>query len=353
VKRLAIVASEASPVMIVMVLAACGHHADRHKRDAAPRVVPTVIEAGIDAPPVAVALPPAPPIPEPPLGLPALPSSPQLAAITPDLVAFGALLFWDGRLSSTGTTSCASCHAPDHDFAGGVDKTAGGERNLRRTQALTNLAWATEYGWDGRFTTLPDFLRAHVKGQLGQESLVVAMTPLAGLPVYAAHVARIGGTPGDAALRALEAYALTRYEGNAPWDWMEHDDAAKGSAGSPVMAGYALFTGKAGCAVCHTPPLYTDHRYHAVGAPTTDVGRGKIDPKLAGAFVTPSLRGAALRTAFLHDGRATTLAQALDAHDDPSLAAIAKLTPDERDHVLAFVMALTGTHSPEVKPALP
>src|SRR5262249_3669428 len=142
-------------------------------------------------------------------------------------------------------------------------------------------------------------------------------------------------------------------------DWMEHDDAAKGSAGSPVMAGYALFTGKAECAVCHTPPLYTDARYHRVGARTSDPGRGKVDPKLTGAFVTPSLRGVALHTSFMHHGRATTLAEALDVHAasgsdaEPALLAVARLTPDERDHVLAFVTALTGTHSPPAKPTLP
>jgi len=354
VKRLALLG-----VGLGLALAACGHHKDRAiKHDAAP-TAPVGIGLGVDAPPVAVTLPPAPPVPEQPLGLPALPASAQLAAITPDRVAFGALLFWDGRLASTGSTSCASCHDPSKGFSGGIDKTAAGEPNLRRTQALANLAWATEYGWDGRFTTLDDFMRAHVKGQLGQESLDVAITPIAGLPVYAAHIARVGGTPGEAALHALEAYALTRYEGNAPWDWMEHDDAAKGSAGSPVMAGYALFTGKAGCAVCHTPPLYTDGRYHRIGPATRDLGRGKVDPNLTGAFVTPSLRGAALHASFMHDGRATTLAQAIDAHAaagsdaDPALVAIGKLTPDERDHVQAFVMALTGTHSPTAKPTLP
>ena len=338
---------------LVLAIAACGHHSDHTvKHDAAP-VAPIGIGPGVDAPPVAVTLPPAPPVPDKPLGLPALPASAQLAAITPDRVAFGAVLFADGRLASNGKASCASCHDPNKSFSGGIDKTAGGEPNLRRAQALANLAWASEYGWDGRFTTLDDFMRAHVAGQLGQNNLDVAMTPIGGSPVYTAHIARVGGTPGEAALHALEAFALTRYEGNAPWDWMEHDDAAKGSAGSPVMAGYALFIGKGQCAVCHTPPLYTDGRYHRLGTPTSDIGRGKVDPNLTGAFVTPSLRGAALHASFMHDGRATTLVQALDAHSggpdqEPALRAIAALTPDEVDHVLAFVTALTTA-----KPTLP
>ena len=147
--------------------------------------------------------------------------------VTPDQVALGELLFWDGRLASNGTTSCASCHDPAKSFSGGIDKTAGGEPNLRRTPSLANLAWASEFGWDGRFTSLDDLMHAHVKGQLGQQSLDVPMSRLAALPIYAAHIARVGGTPGEAALRSLEAYALTRYDGDSPWDRMERDETTR------------------------------------------------------------------------------------------------------------------------------
>jgi cytochrome c peroxidase len=347
---------------LALVLAGCPHHRDQPaKRDAGLAVV-----TGDALPPVTVTLAPAPPVPLPPFGLPALPASAALAAITPDQVALGELLFWDSRLASNGTTSCASCHDPNKNFSGAIDKTAGGEPNLRRTPSLANLAWASEYGWDGRFTTLDELMHAHVKGQLGQQSLDVPMSRLAALPMYAAHLARVGGTPGDAALRSLEAYVLTRYDGDAPWDHAERDEtsamniaaAANGKPIDPATAGYVVFTGKGQCAVCHTPPLYSDFRYHRVDPAPGDEGRGKVDPKAQFAFRTPALRGAALHAAFLHDGRATTLEQALDAHmgsgsdRDPALPKLA-LTADQRDHVLAFVRALTAAKSPTAKPALP
>ncbi len=351
-----------SLVVAALLLAGCPHHRDQPaKRDA------MAVVTGDAVPPVAITLPPAPPVPLPSFGLPALPASAALAAITPDQVALGEVLFWDGRLASNGTTSCASCHDPNKDFSGGIDKTAAGEPNLRRTPSLANLAWARDYGWDGRFTTLDELMHAHVKGQLGQQSLDVPMSRLGALPIYVAHIARIGGTPGDAALRALEAYILTRYDGDAPWDHAERDEtssmniaaAANGKPIDPATAGYVVFMGKGQCAVCHTPPLYTDFKYHRLDATIVDDGRGKVDAKQRGAFVTPSLRGAASRGAFLHDGRATTLEQALDAHmaatgsdRDPALPTLA-LTADQRDHVLAFVRALTGAKSPTAKPALP
>jgi cytochrome c peroxidase len=254
-------------------------------------------------------------------------------------------------LASDGKTSCASCHDPNADFAGAINKTATGEPNLRRTPPLANLAWAREYAWDGRYTAFDEFMHAHIKGQLGAE-VDAAMTKLAAIPTYAAHIARVSdrATAGEAGLAALEAYALTRYDGDSPWDRFERGVA---NASDPNAAGYAVFTAR--CGVCHTPPLYTDESYHALGASPGDAGRGKIDPKLPGAFATPSLRGAAKRIAFLHDGRAATLEAALDAHfgsnADPALAK--PLSPADRDHVLELVRALSSSETPTAKPTLP
>lgn len=357
--------------------AGCPHKTTEHdkpRRDDAHAVQPgsgakPAVADATGAPSIA-ALPPAPPIPLPPAGLPALPDAPALAAITPDEVALGELLFWDGRLGKDGTTACATCHDPAHDFSGKVDRTAGGELNLRRSPSLANLAWARELAWDGRFTSIDDLMTAHVRGQLGQD-LAEPMGRLALLPIYAAHLERVGGPPDEAARKALIAYVLTRYAGDSPWDRLEPSARAPkpGAARDPAVAGYLVFTGKGQCAVCHTPPLYSDFSYHVVEAGAArDAGRGKVVASLAGAFRTPSLRGAAARTSFLHDGAAQTLEQALDAHlaagaagaaqgsdavaADPALAKLA-LTPDERADVLAFVRALTAEPHAVARPALP
>ncbi len=336
---------------IVLVVLSCGHH-DKPKRDAERRDAERSDVHRDDATAAMPTLPPAPPVPLPLIGLPALPSSAALDAVTPARVALGELLFFDARLASDGKTSCASCHDPMKGFSGAIDRTAAGEPNLRRTPSLANLAWRREYGWDGRFTALEDFLRANVKGQHGVE-LDTSMTKLAENPTYAAHVARVSdrATPGEAGLAALEAYALTRYDGDSPWDRFERGAA---NASDPNAAGYAVFTAR--CGVCHTPPLYADERYHAIVPAHGDAGRGKIDPKLPGAFATPSLRGAAKRIAFLHDGRAATLEAALDAHfgSGSNDAALAKpLSPTDRDHVLELVRALSGGETPTAKPTLP
>ncbi len=324
----------------ILLLAACGSHAGDPPAQAHTDETP--------APPPVVTLPPAPPMPAVPTGLPAPPDH----AITPEQVALGELLFFDGRLAADGKTSCASCHDPAHDFAGGIDKAIDGKPNLRRTPTLANLAWQRDYGWDGRYGSLDDMLVAHVRGQMGGD-LDTAAGKLAS-PIYQAHFAR--AKP----VAALAAYVLTRYDGDAPWDRMQAS-ATKASK-DPVIAGYAVFAGKAQCAVCHPPPLYTDLAYHKVAhSLIADDGRGRVDPTKAGAFKTPSLRGAARRMAFFHGGTQKTLDDVVDWYlmgaaavnpDEPTLGRI-QLTPAERDDLLAFVRALTATAPVPARPKLP
>lgn len=297
-----------------------------------------------------IALPPAPPLPAVPAGLPAPPGNPR---ITPEALALGELLFFDSRLSATGARACATCHDPSAGYAGGVTLAADGKQNLRRTPALVNLAWAKSLGWDGRYATFAAHLPPHVKGQLGSTLDAVAAR-IADVPLYQLHLARVGGTREDAIVQALEAFVLTRYDGDAPWDRIERTARMKaGSASSdPVVAGYQLFIGKAQCGVCHPPPLYSDYEVHRV-AP--DPHR---DPGNAGRFKTPTLRGAAARPAFFHAATAKTLDEAIASYTspppdaDPVLARI-HLSADEVKQLAAFLQALTADRPPPVKPVLP
>jgi cytochrome c peroxidase len=312
----------------------------------------------------AVALPPAPPLPEVPAGLPPLPANPR---ITPEAVAFGELLFYDTRLSPDGKRACALCHDPDHGFSGRKSDAADAKPNLRRTPALVNLAWVKEYGWDGRFTSLDDFLASHVKGQIG-DMLDGLTERVIAIPIYAAHAARVGGTPRDAIVQSLEAYALTRYEGDAPWDRQERTALSRPgqTPNDPVLAGYQLFTGKAQCGQCHTPPLYTDGGYHQIERnPYNDAARGRVEGHLQGAFKTPTLRGAASRTDFFHAASKQSLedvvtyyaesgaAKTPDPADQDPIVRKIKLTADEQKALVAFVKALTSDRPPPTKPVLP
>ncbi len=261
------------------------------------------------------------PVPDVPFGLPARPENPH---ITPEAVARGAQLFVDQGLSVRGDRACATCHDPTHGFAGKTYLAADGKKNMRRTPTLVNLAWATAFGWDGRYASVSDLLLAHIKGQLGSTDT------------------------SPETLQALEAFVLTRYEGDSPWDRDERTALAKsGDANDPVVAGYQLFMGKAKCGTCHPPPLYTDGDYHfVVDNPFNDPARAAVDPAKRNAFKTPTLRGAASRVAFFHDGSASTLAEVIAHYQNgaqrfPELEGV-RITDAEAAQLVAFVEALTA-----------
>jgi cytochrome c peroxidase len=314
-----------------------------------------------------VVLPPPAPVPSVPPGRPPFPA---MGASWPSAapVALGELLFFERRLGADGTTRCASCHDPGHGYAG-VDarsQNALGKPAPRHTPTLFDLGWAVELGWDGRGPDRITFVMGHVTAQLGV-ALDDSARRLLESPTYRAHLERAGGTrmPARVAGAALTAYALTRYSPEAPWDRHQRGDGS--AVGADVIAGEALFTGKAQCARCHQPPLYSDHDYHRLGLiAEPDDGRGRDDEAAIGAFRTPTLRGAALRQRFFHDGSAASLEDAIDWHVaggtgqgatadaiDPALVPV-RLTEAERGELLAFVRALSPSPwSPPVPPALP
>jgi cytochrome c peroxidase len=376
VTRTTAVRSRAAAAVVVAALAACSNK-DRAgvatsdstgaARDARPRSDALLDREG------EVVLPPAAPVPTPPAGRPPLPPAvpstdpASTPGPTPAEVALGELLFFERRLAADGTTRCASCHDPAHGYAGvdPLSQNALGKTAARHTPTLLDLAWPGELGWDGRGADRVKFVMGHVTAQLGI-ALDDSARRLLESPVYRAHLRRAGSlaSPARTAGAALTAYALTRYSPEAPWD--QHERGVKGAVTAEAIAGRALFDGKAGCATCHEPPLYTDHRYHRLGlVATPDDGRGRIDETATGGFKTPTLRGAALRARFFHDGSAASLDDAIDWHleggtgqdaaadaIDPDLHPVA-LTAAERAALLAFVRSLSPAPATFTPPALP
>ncbi len=345
--------------MLALLVPSCGKGKSKPAADDA-SAAPAAAARSDARSPAVITLPPAPPLPAVPAGLPPLPAGAPLSA---EAVALGAFLFAEPRLADDGVTTCAGCHVPEAGFSGARLPTALGRPNLRRALPLANAAWQREYGWDGRFGSLEEHLAAHLHGQLGAP-IEAGLERLAGDATARAHFDRSFGriARGSDAIAALAAFVRTRYAGGSRWDAEERKPTAEADA--TLRAGYALFQGAAQCAVCHPPPLYTDLGYHRLGLiASPDEGRGTMDEAQRGAFKTPGLRGAASRPRFFHDASATSLADAVDWHlaggrgqgadrsiVDPALAPI-ELSAVERTQLLAFLAALSEPASPE--PARP
>src|SRR6516162_2863992 len=88
--------------------------------------------------------------PQQPLGLPPVqwPQDNPYSSAKADL---GRFLYFDKRVSSDGSVSCASCHAPEKAFTDGapVSTGIGGQKGGRSAPTVINQAYNTLQFWDG------------------------------------------------------------------------------------------------------------------------------------------------------------------------------------------------------------
>jgi cytochrome c peroxidase len=299
--------------------------------------------------------------------------------LTPGKIKLGEMLFFDKRLSKTKAMSCETCHVPEKGWTDQLPFSPkfDGSMNVRHTPSMYEVAYYPDLYWDGRAKGLEANVLAAWKGQLGGDPDAVSKE-LEAIPAYkAAFEAELGGPPtGDRIAKALASFVRTIHAGDTPWDRMDAKAREKSEAGR----GFEVFTKVAQCSLCHLPPVFSDGLFHNVGIGTDkekpDLGRGKIladaaaknnqpaPPEaetMTSAFKTPTLRGLTLTFPYFHDGRASTLEDAVDTmlkgglanpHRDEKLKA-QNLTAKQRAELLAFLKSLTPANKPYPRPTLP
>ena len=280
------------------------------------------------------------------------------------LADLGRDLFFDPRISASGKTACGSCHFPELGYVvtDAHPRNDSGKPTSRKSQPLIGLSYAgnAPVGWDGRSPTLEAQAKASIA--TGSMSMRETETPVKveviegrvrSAPDYAAKFsAALPGKPIDidTIAQAIAAFERTLEPGVAPFDrWIAGDEQ-----GIPESAkrGFALFTGKAGCAACHGGWRFTDDQFHDIGTTTTDQGRGREikDAVLNFAFKTPTLRSVAPRAPYMHNASVATLADVVRHYEkggidrpsrSPMLLPI-QLSESERLDLVAFMETLTG-----------
>ncbi len=354
-------------VLLLAVQLACnagsgssGESAREEERDeAAQGAAPIDRDAG---------LPPPAALPKPAMGLPPM-EDPEYNPTTPAKVALGRLLFFDSRLSRSRKLSCASCHKPEHGYSEAVSRgtTDRGRKNARHTPTLWNAGYAGRWSWDGAMELLEAQILSHWRGQLGASPDAVAKR-LTVIPGYIAHFSRAFDSQpsSETAAEALAAFVRTLTIGDSPWDRYEAGDRL--AVSDEAVAGFEVFRNIAQCAQCHAPPLYSDHRFHAlsIASEKADLGRMRItqEPIDRGAFRTPHLRGLVHTAPYLHDGSAASLEDVVQRKlasgimtgnlaVDSRLASL-RLDRKERAQLVAFLRSLSSpTAPPSKRPRLP
>src|SRR5262249_44814209 len=97
------------------------------------------------------------PIDKVPLGLPDR-DVPKDNPLSAERIRLGRQLFFDRILSADQTVACASCHSPEHGFAGAGQRPRGirGQQTPRKAPSLLNRAYGTAFFWDGRVKSLEE-----------------------------------------------------------------------------------------------------------------------------------------------------------------------------------------------------
>ena len=295
------------------------------------------------------------------------PSDPADNPTTPEKAALGKQLFFDPRLSGDGSMACQGCHYRHLGWTDGLplSRKVGGGMNTRHTPTVYDTGYYTAWYWDGRARTLEGQVTAAWKAQIGADP-VKAAAVIAAVPGYQAQFRKVfgGEASADNIAMALAAFLRTLNSGEAPWDRYTAGDGSAVSA--EAVAGYALFTGKAGCAACHKPPLFSDGMFHNIGLEAgkakPDPGRYAVtkDPAEMSAFKTPTLRSVGISGPYFHDGSVASLEAAVQlmasgGRPDAQKSALLidrRLSAREIKELVAFLDTLTSDES-FASPTLP
>ena len=242
--------------------------------------------------------------------LPADPSNRY--ADDPRAAALGHKLFFETRLSGTGTVACATCHVPATDFQDGTALAQGVGTTTRRTMPIAGTAHSPWQFWDGRAGSqweqalgpLESAVEhggtrsqyAHVIAERYREeyeTIFGALPDLAAVPRHAApladtawhnawkrmpvvrrdEVTRVYANIGKA-IAAYErriGFAASRFDRYVEAELTGRTHTTASAFTRDEEAGLRLFIGKGSCVNCHNGALFTDNHFHNTGVPSSNV----------------------------------------------------------------------------------
>ena len=308
--------------------------------------------------------------------LPSTAPAPADNPATPEKIELGKMLFFDPRLSSTGTVSCFSCHnvmegGDDHRPTSiGVHAQVGG----RNAPTVWNAAFLSVQFWDGR----ADSLENQSKGppanpiEMGMPSLEATAERIAHVPGYRAWFDRVFGKDSaidmDNVARAIAAYERTLVTPGSPYDrFVEGETGAMDAAAQRGMQAFAA----SGCTACHSGPnfsgpalpqgqgffqkfpTFADSPYVAKYRLADDPGRmaATKNEQDRNRWRVPGLRNLAYTAPYMHNGSVKTLDEAVRVMASTQLNRT--LEDSTVTDIVAFLMSLNGAFPEQRMPRLP
>ena len=141
---------------------------------------------------------------------------------TPEKIALGEKLFFDGRLSADGSVACSTCHDPARAFTDGKPTLIGvkGRVGQRNSPTILNAFYNKTQFWDGRVNTLEQQAALPIVNpiEMGQPSMDAAVARIAAIEEYHQIFQEVSGHPPNGAdlVRAIVSYERTQVSFDSP-----------------------------------------------------------------------------------------------------------------------------------------
>lgn len=267
-------------------------------------------------------------------------------------VSLGKSLFYDPRLSTDNSVSCASCHVLESGGSDGLSHSTGalGRKTTYNSLTVLNAALNSKLTWLGKYGSLYQQTEELIvnKNTLGSNWKQLEEKLSADQLLNEQFIA----TYKSGVSKTNIVDALVQYEKSLCLSNSRFDEFLKGKTNAiskEELEGYKLFK-LYGCASCHQGVNVGGNMFMKFGifddyfkndAPA-NLGRFQLTKNEADRYVfrVPSLRNAELTAPYFHDGSASSL--------DEAVAVMAKyqlgreLPAADQRKIVAFLKTLTG-----------
>jgi cytochrome c peroxidase len=316
-------------------------------------------------------------------------------------IELGRQIYFDARISSDGSISCASCHHPDTGYAAQTQFGVGvkGQTGNRNSPVSYNRILSGPQFWDGRAASLEEQAKGPIANPIEMsnthEACVDCLKAKDGYRLQFEAVFGPDSVNIDNVAKAIASFERAIVTGPSPYDYraalqpfeqlaaedlaaLKDDDPEtfaryeeiKAAADAHPMSesairGQKLFFSEAvNCTACHVGANFSDEKYHNLGVgmdkPEPDLGRFVVtnEEKDKGAFKTPTIRNVEFTAPYMHDGSQQTLEEVVEwyakgGHPNQWLDEKIKkidLTPQDKADLVAFMKACSGAF-PQVEHA--
>lgn len=291
-------------------------------------------------------------------------------------VDLGKILFFDPRLSSTGTISCNSCHAIENSgtdnlpFSTGIEGKIGG----RNSPTVFNAALNTVQFWDGRAATLEEQAVGPMINplEMGNTNHALVISRIKKIPGYLPYFKKAFPAEKDITIenvaKAIAAFERTLITPSAVDDYLKGKKTALSSKAIRGMN----HVERIGCTSCHMGvnfnapsglpegtgffqkfPTYTDNEYVKKYELQKDKGRFEVTKNKEDLhmFRVASWRNIAITAPYFHNGSVKTLEEAVRVMGKTQLNV--DIPDNEVEDIVAFLEALNGKRPKIELPQLP